>query len=190
MVILWQAPSACEVTPLPEIGDNEAQAFEKGTYPDTGNLKPAMAWALARFQHLVSSVGGTFELTSAYRSPSYQAHLQAVWLKWMLELRNNREPGCQPWRTIVGEDFARHHLLEMQKPVTSSDYTRGPAFDAAVVVPRRARLKKRYTNLDRLALLAGIQRPDIVRDPVHFSLRSIVMSQHSGSLVPRTRRVD
>jgi hypothetical protein len=38
------------------------------------------------------------------------------------------------------------------------------------VMPRMARLRKRRVSLDRLALMAGIQRPDIQRDPVHFKL--------------------
>lgn len=169
-----QSPAPCSVAALPEIQDPEAMAFEKGTGPtaavDLNGLLPAMARALARFQQLVSSVGGTVELKSAYRPSSYQAHLQAVWFKWMLELRRNREPGCQTLRAEVGEEFARHHLLETQKPVNSSDHTRGMAFDAAVVMPRIARLKRRRVSLDRLALLAGITRPDIRRDPVHFKL--------------------
>jgi hypothetical protein len=164
------SPATCGVTALPLIADDAALAFEKDTSPDIGNLKPMMARALGRFQQLVSLVGGTFELQSAYRPPSYQVHLQAVWLKWMLELRNNREPGCQALRAQVGEEFTRHRLLEMQKPVTSSDHTRGLAFDAMVVVPRAAWLNKRRVSTDRLALLAGIQRPDVLRDPVHFKL--------------------
>lgn len=162
-------PVACDVTPL-QVIDDQALAFEKGTLPDTADLRPAMAGALKKFQQLVRSVGGTFDLKSAYRPPTYQAHLQAVWVKWMLELRNNPEPGCQTLRSQVGEEFARHLLIETQKPGTSSDHTRGLAFDARVVVPRAARLKKRRVSLDRLALLAGIQRPDIRRDPVHFEL--------------------
>ena len=169
-VNLSPSAAACRVTPLPAIADNEALAFETGTSPDTGDLKPAMAGALEKFQQLVSSVGGTFALKSAYRPPSYQAHLQAVWFKWMLELRNNRESACQTLRAQVGEEFTRHRLLETQKPVTSSDHTRGLAFDATVVMPRVAWLKKRRVSLDRLALLAGIKRPDILRDPVHFKL--------------------
>jgi hypothetical protein len=31
-------------------------------------------------------------------------------------------------------------------------------------------LRKRRVSLDRLALLAGIKRPDILHDPVHFKL--------------------
>jgi hypothetical protein len=87
-----------------------------------------------------------------------------------MELRNNRDLGCQVLRAQVGEEFSRHHLLETQKPVTSSDHTRGLAFDATVIVPAKAILKRRRVSLDRLALLAGIKRPDILHDPVHFKL--------------------
>lgn len=169
-VTLSSSVALCGVTPLPTITDDEALTFEERTSPDTGGLEPAMAGALEKFQQLVSSAGGTFELKSAYRPASYQAHLQAVWFKWMLELRNNREPGCQELRAQIGEEFSRHRLLVKQKPVTSSDHTRGLAFDAAVVLPRVAWLKARRVSLDRLALMAGIRRPDILHDPVHFKL--------------------
>ena len=33
-----------------------------------------------------------------------------------------------------------------------------------------ARLNKRRLSVDRLALPAGIQRPDVLRDPLHFKL--------------------
>jgi hypothetical protein len=165
------APPAatCGIAPLPAVSDPEALTFEGGNSTDVGGLMPAMARALERFKQLVTSVGGQFELKSAYRPPAYQAHLQQVWYKWM-ELRNNRDLGCQTLRAQVGDEFARHHLLETQKPVTSSDHTRGLAFDAAVTVPPKAVLKKRRVSLDRLALLAGIKRPDILHDPVHFKL--------------------
>jgi len=150
--------------------DTGALAFETSTSPDIENLQPPMARALLKFQRLVSSVGGTFELKSAYRPPAYQQHLQEVWFKWMLELRNNRQPGCQALRAEVADEFSRHHLLERQKPATSSDHTRGLAFDATVILPVAGRIKKRRISLDRLALLAGVRRPDIVHDPVHFRL--------------------
>ena len=167
---LLQMPSTCRVAPLPELADAEALEFESGLAPDTAGLMPAMARALENFRKLVRSAGGTFELKSAYRPPIYQAHLQAVWFKWMLELRNNREPGCQALRAEVADEFKRHDLMETQKPVTSSDHTRGLAFDATVIMPRIAKLKKRRVSLDRLAMLAGITRPDIRHDPVHFRL--------------------
>jgi hypothetical protein len=162
-------PASCGVAPLPAIADSEAQSFEQAASPDVGGLLPQMARALEKFKQLVISVGGHFELKSAYRPPTYQAHLQQVWFKWM-ELRNNRELGCQVLRAQVGDEFSRHHLLESQKPVTSSDHTRGMAFDATVIVPVKAVLKRRRVSLDRLALLAGIKRPDILHDPVHFKL--------------------
>jgi D-alanyl-D-alanine dipeptidase len=171
---LTQPIPSCSVAVLPEVEDPAALAFENGTGTegavDLDGLSPAMGRALARFRQLVSSVGGSLDLKSAYRPPAYQAHLQAVWFKWMLELRNNREPVCQLLRAQVGQEFERHRLLETQKPVTSSDHTRGLAFDATVVMPKVARLKKRRVSLDRLALLAGITRPDIRRDPVHYKL--------------------
>ena len=163
----------CGVAPLPAVHDPDALALETGNGPlgaiDIAGLRPAMAHALDRFRLMVTSVGGTFDLKSAYRPPAYQEHLQQVWFKWM-ELRSNVDPGCQTLRASVSDEFTRHHLLERQKPVTDSDHTRGLAFDAVVIVPKAARLKKRRVTLDRLSLLAGLKRPDILRDPVHFKL--------------------
>jgi hypothetical protein len=165
-----KAPAVtCKIPPLPPIVDPEAWEFEASVSPSTTGLVPAMTRALAKFEQLVSSAGGTFVLKSAYRPPSYQAHLQQVWYKWM-ELRNNSDPGCQELRAEVHNEFAGHHLIESQKPVTSSDHTRGLAFDATVVMPAPTRLKKVVVSLDRLALLAGIMRPDVIRDPVHYKL--------------------
>jgi len=160
----------CSVAPLPEIVDAEAIQFEREEGPDTGGLLPAMAQAMEKFRKLVTSAGGSFDLKSAYRPAAYQEHLQQVWFKWMRELRRNREAGCRALREEVSAEFARHKLMETQMPVTDSDHTRGMAFDAAVMMPRLARLKKRRVSLDRLALLAGLRRPDIRHDPVHFKL--------------------
>jgi hypothetical protein len=166
-------PSTCRVAALPAIHDPDALAFEAGVGTpgviDTGGLTPAMARALTRFQLAVTSAGGTLDLKSAYRPPAYQDHLQAVWDKWM-ELRHHPEKGCQALRTEVGDEFARHRLLDKQRPVSYSDHTRGVGFDAAVFMPLHARLKRRRVSLDRLALLAGVRRPDIRHDPVHFRL--------------------
>jgi hypothetical protein len=160
----------CRVEPLPDVVDAEAIQFERIDGPDTTGLLPAMAQALDKFRSLVAKAGGTVEVRSAYRPPAYQEHLQAVWFKWMRELRRNREAGCQPLRMEVSEEFKRHHLLESQMPVTSSDHTRGLAFDATVVMPRVVQKKKRRVSVDRLASLAGLRRPDIRHDPVHYKL--------------------
>ena len=173
------APAAipnCSVQPLTEILDTEAMRFESNEAgPDTGGLLPEMAQALEKFRKLVASAGGTFDLKSAYRPLEYQEHLREVWLKWMRELRFNHQPGCQGLRAQVSEEFNRHKLMPTQMPVTDSDHTRGMAIDAAVMMPRpvRTTAKKRRVggvSLDHLALLAGLKRPDIRRDPVHFKL--------------------
>jgi len=172
-VIEFQSPSPhCNVAPLPEIVDAEAVRFENEEGPDTGGLLPAMAQALEKFRRLVTSAGGTFDLKSAYRPLAYQEHLQQVWFKWMRELRFNRQLGCQAMRAQVEDEFNRHKLMPTQMPVTDSDHTRGMAFDAAVMMPRVIRTRKRRVSvsLDRLALMAGLRRPDIRRDPVHFKL--------------------
>jgi D-alanyl-D-alanine dipeptidase len=168
-----QMLAGCKVAPLPEIEDAEALAFEKDAEPavvDLQGLMPTMAQALETFKQLVNSVGGTFDLKSAYRPPAYQAHLHEVWVKWVKELRNNRNSGCRALREEVGAEFARHQLLVRQQPVTSSDHALGLAFDAAVAMPRAARLNRRRVTVDKLALLAGVKRPDSRRDPVHFKL--------------------
>jgi D-alanyl-D-alanine dipeptidase len=169
-----QMLAGCKVAPLPEIKDAEAQAFEKDAESaavDLQDLMPTMAQALESFKELVNSVGGTFDLKSAYRPPAYQAHLHEVWVKWVKELRNNRSSGCRALREEVGAEFARHQLLVRQQPVTSSDHALGLAFDAAVAMPHAARLNRTRVTVDKLALLAGVKRPDSRRDPVHFKLR-------------------
>lgn len=170
-VIDFPSPASnCAVTPLPEIVDAEAVQFETEGGPDTQGLLPAMAQALEKFRRLVASAGGSFDLKSAYRPLAYQEHLQQVWFKWMRELRFNHQPGCQALRAQVYDEFTRHKLMPTQMPVTDSDHTRGLAFDAAVMMPRYARNRRRRVSLDHLALLAGLRRPDVRHDPVHYKL--------------------
>jgi D-alanyl-D-alanine dipeptidase len=168
-----QLPSGCKVAPLSEIEDPDAQAFEKNAESapaDLDGLMPDTAQALDTFKDMVTSVGGTFELKSAYRPPAYQAHLHDVWVKWVKELRGNRTAVCQALREDVGAEFRRHQLLVKQQPVPVSDHALGLAFDAAVAMPHAARLNSRRVTVDKLAALAGIKRPNSRRDPVHFIL--------------------
>lgn len=164
----------CPIAPLQAIEDTDALAMETGA--DSGSnlnldgLTSGTGKALARFENLVERQGGSFTLTSAYRPAAYQAHLRDVWFKWTDELRDNHDPACFQLKADVGNEFVRHGLLASQHPVPVSDHTRGLAFDAAVVLPLAKRARRRRISLDRLARLAGVQRPDIRRDPVHFRL--------------------
>jgi hypothetical protein len=161
----------CTIAPIPPITDPEALQFESkadsAAVVDTEDMKPGASRALSKLVSLVSKVGGTVELKSAYRPPAYQAHLQAVWDKWK-EVQDNSQPQCQDFRAAVQQEFTRHHLIETQRPVNSSDHTRGLAFDALVLLPQKARLLKRRVTLDYLARISGVRRVDILHDPVHF----------------------
>ncbi|HYO84261.1 MAG TPA: hypothetical protein VES20_22845 [Bryobacteraceae bacterium] len=165
---LPHAATSCFVAPLAAVEDSEAIAFETvvGTpgVVHLAGLTPATGDALHRFQRIVRSAGGDVDIKSAYRPLAYQAHLQELWDKWMVELRFNTLQECQELRADVLLEFTRHGLLESQRPATTSDHTRGLAFDAVVALPRT------MSTLDILARRAGLYRPVAVADPVHFRL--------------------
>jgi hypothetical protein len=161
----------CTIAAIPAITDPDALEFESkagsAAVVDTANLKPGTAKALTKLEGLVGRVGGSVDLKSAYRPPAYQAHLQAVWDKWQ-DVRNNDQPQCQDLKAQVQQEFTQHHLIATQRPVNSSDHTRGLAFDALVSLPQAARLARRRVTLDYLARMSGVRRVDILHDPVHF----------------------
>jgi len=166
----FEAEPGCSVAPLGQIDDATARQLEASTGSnavDVADMIPAAARALKLFELKVTSAGGTMILKSAYRPAAYQKHLQDVWYKWMGELKHNHDLSCQVLRTQVQEEFVRHRLIETQHPVAVSDHTRGLAFDATVDLPATAKIRRRPT-LDGLARLAGLLRPAIVADPVHF----------------------
>jgi hypothetical protein len=167
---LLPPPEPCAIEPLPPV-EEDALAFENSASPiDVSGLTPGAARALQRFERRIALAGGTLVLTSAYRPPAYQRHLAEVWDRWMA-LRDNQDYACTELKAYVGEEFTRHELLETQRPVAFSDHTRGLAFDAAVTLPSRARVRRRVT-VDRLAAGCHLRRPDVVRDPVHFKFTS------------------
>ena len=118
---LMESVPGCMVEPLAEIEDPAALTFEDRTNAlgavDIDGLTPSTQVALARFQRMVTSVGGAIAVTSAYRPAAYQEHLRDVWEKWMIELRSNTDPLCQDLRAQVGDEFRHHTLLESQPPV-------------------------------------------------------------------------
>jgi len=164
--------SPCMITPLSSLDDPEALAFENGQTLDTSSLSPNTSRAMSRFHAIVSKIGGTFSLRSAYRPPAYQEHLIQVWDKWMFEARNNTEPSCSGVRAEVWNEFQRHQLMGTQRPAVSSDHTRGWAFDAAVQLPSSARWRRKRATLDLLASAAGLFRPVPGTDWVHYRVIS------------------
>lgn len=185
-------PGVCDVAPLAGITDPAALDFEMrsgaGDALERSGLTRPTARALARFERLVTAVGGAIGLRSAYRPAAYQAHLQAVWDKWVKELRDNREPACDELRAQVGREFERHGLLESQRPASISDHTRGLAFDARVSLPAKAKYRRRLVTVDKLARLSGIFRPVAASDPVHFRLFSGRYEPRLAQRGGRTRR--
>ena len=171
-----QAPALppCSVAPLPAIIDPSAISLEhrEGPVVDLDGLTPRTSQALTRFEDLVGKRGGSLTLTSAYRPEAYQQHLRDVWYKWMTELKDNQDPSCSDLKAEVGGEFTRHQLLPSQHPVLVSDHSLGIGFDAAVALPPQVTKKKRAfrISLDRIAHMAGMMRPDVLRDPVHFRL--------------------
>jgi hypothetical protein len=173
----WETPLApppCMIEPLSEISDVEALEFEAAVGTEgvvnVAGLTPPTARALQRFEQVIVSAGGQVVLRSAYRPATYQSHLQEVWDKWMLQLRDNYNEPCAELRAAVEAEFYRHGLLETQRPATVSDHTRGISFDAVVTLSRGARLGRRKVTVDGLARMAGLYRPVAVNDPVHFRL--------------------
>jgi hypothetical protein len=166
-------PPPCLIGDIPVLHDIDAMGFEANAgSPAVVNIEgltSRTALALTRLERVVASVGGAIVVTSAYRPSAYQEHLQAIWDKWMLELRKNKEDGCQDLKAQVQNEFIRHQLLERQRPALMSEHSLGIAFDASIMLPNRVR-KGRRVSLDSLARRAGVQRPLIRRDPVHFRL--------------------
>lgn len=160
---------ACAVEPIPPIEDLAALDFEDGASLDTKHLHPETARALTRFEQKVSAVGGSMTLTSAYRPASYQEHLMAVWDKWS-EMQVQTNPACNSLRAQIDEEFNKHALLATQRPVAVSDHTLGVGFDAMVLLPEDVEIRRKPVDVDDLAKLCRLMRPDPLRDYVHFRL--------------------
>jgi hypothetical protein len=169
LMVAAPEPPPCPVAPLTPIDDPDAVGMESVSTINVDGLTPDASRALARFETIVTKRGGTFTLTSAYRPLSYQAHLREVWHKWTDDLKDSQDPSCLELKASVGAEFARHGLLLSQHPVEISDHSLGIGFDAVILLPTVKRKRSRI-SVDRLARLAGVSRPAIRRDPVHFRL--------------------
>jgi len=151
---------ACQVSPLMQLTDPLAIDFENGNTIDTVDLVPNMQTALGCLQTAVSDAQGSLQLNSAYRPSQYQQHLREVWDKWRL-LRDRREPECADLRTQVQQEYAKHGLLDTQRPASpNGPHTQGLAIDVRSSLPLQQFLD--------LANQCHLYRPLPAADPVHF----------------------
>jgi RHS repeat-associated protein len=148
----------CEVEPLKPLTDPGAQTAEQGG-GDEIDLKGLTVQTLAGIVCLgnaLESGGGHFDLNSAYRSPSYQVHLQEVWDK-NKQLKNNTNPACQKLKQEVAAEMAKHELTERPAGATGP-HTKGIAFDAGVQLGPEHRKQK--VSIRDLAQRCGLHQPN------------------------------
>lgn len=155
------AVRTCPVAPITALTDAEALRFENGATVNIAQLQQNMRAALGCVQRAVVAEHGRLDVGSAYRPPSYQAHLREVWDKWRL-LRDLRTAECATIRTAVRDEFVRHRLLASQRPASPNGlHTQGRAIDMTSTLP--------VQRLVQLAAACQLIRPLPVDDPVHFT---------------------
>lgn len=150
----------CNVPALSPITDPDALAYENGNTLNVTGLTSGTQTALSCLESAVSAAGGSMHVSSAFRPPPYQEHLQEVWDLWN-DLRNRTEPECQTQRSQLQAEFSKHGLMLTQRPANNSPHTTGHGFDANVTLPPGQ-------DIDALAAACGLNRPVPVTDPVHF----------------------
>jgi uncharacterized protein YcbK (DUF882 family) len=142
----------------------DALGFENGNPIREDRLTPTMRTALNNLRNAVRLAGGSLNVTSAWRSPEYQAHLFEI--KEKRNKLNNKDhinnfPQCEGLRAIVNAESTRHGLG--RRVGETSRHTEGNAFDA------------NWSGISDVQLnqLSGVQnlhRP-IDDDVVHFQFR-------------------
>lgn len=156
----------CQIPPLQPITDPTALLFENGQTIDTDDLTSNMKTALDCFKNSVTNSGGNFILSSAYRPPAYQVHLQEVWDKWQ-KLKDRLEPECQDTKSEVEKEFLKHHLVSTIRPAgPNGHHCKGIAIDVGI---RNANLP--LNTVIGLAAGCNLFRPFPQKDPVHFEYR-------------------
>jgi hypothetical protein len=94
---------------------------------DTVHLKPNMQDARACFKVGIEGAGGTFKLTSAFRTDAYQAHLREVWDTWGKLQDLAGDAACSQIYAAVNTEFSYHGIVH--RPAEVSNHTTGSAID-------------------------------------------------------------
>jgi hypothetical protein len=157
----------CPVPHLTPLTDPLAIRMENGEKVIYGGLTTAMQQSVDCFSDEVFNTGGTLNITSAYRPPQYQQHLQEVWDRYrdLFDEDNPVVPECDTLREQIAEEFQRHGLREHARPgdPSRSRHTAGNAIDANVTLPAGQ-------DVDTLANGCDLYRP-YPREPWHLELR-------------------
>lgn len=128
-----QAPCrGCCVTPLTPIpaDDPDSAAMEAGYSAAAWRhkLTDDLQTAEACFKDAVQGAGGTYRLTSTYRTWWYQQHLREVWDKYVA-LENNNTPECASLKAEVTAEKRTKHGLVFRPAGTDPRHVRGEAID-------------------------------------------------------------
>lgn len=126
---------------------------------DTASLTAGTQTAMNCLESAVMANGGSFRVTSGYRSQSYQNHLREVWDKYQI-VKNWPSNRCRQVRVNVIEEWDRHRLIA--RPAAESRHTSKTAFDATWGTLNAG------VTIDGLARGCNLSRPFPVNDPVHF----------------------
>jgi hypothetical protein len=157
----------CQTAPLEPLSAEDQAVFEDHPNdPNESGLTTDMKAAVSCLRSAVAAACPSCSLTvtSAWRSPTYQAHLREIWGKWK-ELAKVLDPTCQELKTqIDNEILVVHHMgrLKRRPSLPTGPHPRGVAIDA--------NWPSEVTNIDALAAACGLCRSDKVNDDVHFLL--------------------
>jgi hypothetical protein len=152
----------CPIAPLTPLSDDPlTQYLETHGGVDTTHVTQGIRDALACLVDAVQQEGGTVTVSSAYRTPEYQLHINELWNKWR-QLRRIRDPACEDLKETVREEIVRHGLsrLRIEPAGSAGPHTQGAALDLAFGGP---------VDGPALAQACGLCRP-IPVDTVHYQL--------------------
>ena len=127
------------------------------TTPDIAGLTDGTQTALTCLRREVGTNGGTLTVTSAYRSPAYQAHIQDVYDKYKGVdgrdgVENWPETRCPDVQRNVRDEWDKHKPFS-ERPADNSPHSSGTAFDASWGTLNEG------VDIDTLAETCGLSRP-------------------------------
>jgi len=134
--------------------------YSPDPYPvDEEHLTQETKGALACLRQALQDINGTLDVTSAYRPPEYQQHLQEVYDKYQ-KVKDWPATKCPSVRQNIMTEWSRHNLT--YRPADDSPHSTGKAFDANWWIPRDTK-----KDIDTLAGDCNLSRP-VSGDPHHF----------------------